>query len=393
MIKATLLASASPLSSESWEVGSGLVNLEEAKKLLRDSTLEGDLPMVAWMTPTDAPYEFERWFVNSSYFLEFSVFASRNVSFQISLQGLGASWLSSADLVSVNQTGSFKVRVRVLSSLPIEELQVLITLVAPGYRDIRSRLSLDLSVSFARIALDISHTPWWMDSIYGQYRALYERITQVGIAVEEISERSYLSAQNLKNYDAVLIVDPCSWDRIIVDDAAVNYGSLRYTPEELDIYENYWKEGGGILVAGLSNYSIDIEGANMLLSRFNMSMNYDAIPSIVIHIGGVSSTVLVSKLASHRVTQDVDSFDFVGCSMNYTGNAYELASIELMIDQDLEVMRTVMVGNEWENGGRVIGVGTNYFLDNWALHGLYQSDDNSKLLLQAVYWLIGWTAS
>ncbi|MHA2213103.1 MAG: S8 family peptidase, partial [Candidatus Thorarchaeota archaeon] len=390
MIKATLLASASPLSSESWEVGSGLVNLDGAKRILDDTPVKGNLPLVAWMTPSEAPYEFERWFVNSTNLVEFSVFASGNVSFDVSFQGLGASWVQSVDSVFVNQSGAFDVSVRVESSVAIDQVQVFITLIAPEYRYLRAQLSFDASVPISRIAFDVSHSPWWIDSIYGQFRALYERITQVGIAVEEISERSQLNLKNLMNYDAVLVLDPCGWDRVLIDDGIVNFGSIRYSPKEIDAYEAYWKSGGGVLVAGLSNSSIDVEGANMLLTRFNMTLEYDHIPSIVIYLEGVASTLLVTDMASHRVTQGVDSFDFVGCSMGYSGRAHKLASVELMSSQDEVVEHTVMVGSEWKDTGRMIGVATNFFLDNWGLHGLYQSEDNSRLILQIVYWLIGW---
>ena len=97
-------------------------------------------------------------------------------------------------------------------------------------------------------------------------------------------------------------------------------------------------------------------------------------------------------MIDHVVTRMIDSFDYYGCSLNFTGDAYELAWVEIMDRYDngtsYPANKTVLVGSENSKGGRLIATGSNFFLDNWALNDLYRSDQNFKLVLQSVYWLL-----
>lgn len=394
LVKASILVSAKPLSSEAWEVGAGLLDITSAKRVIDDAPMRDNLPLVAWVLPDPGPFEFERWFVNTTASIEISVFASGNATFQIFLQGTGAPWTRGPEDIQVNQTGRFTVIITVLSPTEIENLMTQITLVSPDYIYVRAQIKFDVDRYFAKVALDVSHSPWWIDSVYGQFRILYEKLTSLGIAIEEISDPSAITPEHLQSFDAVLILDPCAWDKVRIGEQPVIMGAMKYTTSEIAAYTTYWEDGGSIMVAGLSNHSINIGYANKLLSDFNTSFNYDSIPPIIIDIGGVASTTLVTELADHRIMHDVSSFDYVGCTLNYSGNGFSLAHVTLEIEDiwgfKHEINKTVMVGLESKMGSRLVVTGSNFFLDNWGLSGLYQSEDNSLLLLQIVYWLVGW---
>jgi hypothetical protein len=143
----------------------------------------------------------------------------------------------------------------------------------------------------------------------------------------------------------------------------------------------------------MGNRSLDLESTNEFLSLFGFRLNYDRIPRITIEVGGISSTQLVTDLMNHTTTENINGFDFVGCSVNYTGNAYPLAQVEMSYLDEFGVVHsenhTVMAALEGVSDARMIVSGTNFMFDNWGVEGLRQSEDNDRFILQIAYWLIG----
>ena len=398
MIKATLLASASRLPFELWEVGAGLLNSEAALKLVESAPKLDDLPLVCWATPNLTLFQFERWFVNSTYSIRFSVFASAEASFSISYSGTASNWVRGPRLIYINQTGEFTIWMNVISDQAYDNLTTQLLLSDSNYGQLYMDFSFNVDIPSAKIAFELSHAPWCIDSLYGQYRGLYETITRLGISVEEIHDRSELIFHNLLFYDAVIIIDPCAWDTRWSDDRLIKQ-SIRYSPSELFAINEYWNAGGNLFIIGLDNSSsdhsggIDVEGANMLLSLFNMSFNYDHIPSVSITVNGVQSTILVEYTAQHPITERVEAFDYNGCSLNHSSNAIALAWTEfrwLNSENNITIEnRTLIAILETPHNGRLVVSGSNFPFDNWGIQGAYRSDENAKLARHIVYWLVG----
>ncbi len=391
MVKALLLASARHLEGEDWEVGAGLVDPDAALEYLEHVPRRDRLPLVVAALPTRGPYEFERWFVNSTYTIPISVFASSNVTFDVFYTGSAAPWIHGPPVLSVNQTGLLIVQLNVVSDVAMTDLRSLVTLVADEYLTVRAQFSFDLDIPRARVLFDVSHSLWWLDSVYGQFRYLYCSLTRLGIAVEEIDTPGELSAERLARHDAVLILDPCTR----VHDA---YGRerlppMQYTAEEIQLYHSYFADGGSLLVAALDNNSLNVPAVNRLLLGFNVSLDYGRVPEVTFVVGGIASTALVSDLSDHPVTRGVSSFDHNGCTLNHSLPCYSIARVQIRVsDRDGNehlVKRSVVVGRESESGSRLIVSGSNFFLDNWAFSGLYQSDDNERFAVQCVLWLVG----
>ena len=197
-------------------------------------------------------------------------------------------------------------------------------------------------------------------------------LTKAGIAVDELRFPENLSLDVLSLYDLVFVLDPCAWAYAVDGFAYERIGLYSYSTGELEAYSDYFANGGNLFLAGLSNDSLDFGQANRLFSQFNITLNDDQIPDITIVVNGLSSTELISGLISHPITEGVDAFDYNGCSLNFTGTTY----------------RTVLVGLENNNTGRLIATGTNFFLDNWALTGHYKSKQDLLFVWQAVSWLL-----
>ncbi len=392
MIKALLMASAKHLSHEYYEVGAGLVDLEAAKLHLDNVQKNDGLPMVAWVSPNVGPWDFERWFVNTTALVELSIFASTQSIWTVVLRGSAVHWSGAPDYVSVNQTGTLSIRVRVISNQSITGLDLIVSLSSKNYANLFSRIEFDADLPIARVAFDLTHSPWVIDSIYGQFREFYKIVTEMGISVEEIHSTDQFALDYLLSFDALIILDACTY--------RTRYSNGSYIPElyrsfstsEINTLLDYWRAGGSLFVAGLNNQSVDIEAINLLMTQFNMTFQSDRIPTISISINGKVSTALVTDLLPHAVTQGIDSFDYYGCSIKTTGSAYPLAQVRVNSMPNGTIItenRTLLAGMENPAGGRMIATGTNFFLDNWGISGEYRSKQNAKLARQIVLWLVG----
>lgn len=392
MIKAALLASASHLAAESWEVGAGQLDLNAAKAHLENVPKRNSYPMAAYVMPEEVPYGFERIFANVTTTVTCSIFATTNATFHLSYVGSAASWIRGIDTVYVNQTGVFSFSIRVISSKPHENLEVLLSISSPDYLAMRVKTAFDVHVPIATIGFDLTHTVWPIDSVYGQFRSFYETLGELGVAVEEIRDSNELTYTRLKSLDAVAILDPCTWCYSDADKNSVTTSPL-YTVDELDLYTQYWEDGGSLFVVGLDNSSINVGAANKLLSRFHITFNYDCIPETRIILNGIPSTRLITGLEPHAVTLGVSSFDYLGCSLNYTGDVYEIAYTQISRQDEDGLLyienKTVMVGLEGDKQNRMVVVGTNFLLDNYALNEMYESSDNKRLAYRIVLWLTG----
>jgi len=394
MIKAAIMISASPLPYEEWQVGAGLFNLATALLYIDSVQKPHGLPLLAAITPTESPFSFERIFVNHTTEIPVSIYASSNVTFSLVFRGRNSEWIHGPPQVSVNQSGSFIIRLEVISNATLEDLEASVSIHANGYLSMYLRMEFDARAPHKTVAFDISHTPWAIDSSFGQFRELYHTLTKFGIAVDELRYTENITLDIFSKYDAIFLLDPCAWGHLVNHDGIsfLKKSIFDYDEEEIAIYESYYDQGGSLFFTALSNNSIDHNAVNDLFAAFNLTLNNDTLPVIQIVINGNPSTQLVTKMVDHVVTRMVDSFDYNGCSLNYTGDAYELAWVEIMDQFEngtlYPVNKTVLVASENSNGGRLIATGSNFFIDNWALNNMYRSDQNFKIVLQCVYWLL-----
>ncbi|MFW9809952.1 MAG: S8 family serine peptidase [Candidatus Thorarchaeota archaeon] len=394
MIKAAIMISAAKLPYEEWEVGAGLFDLETAFIYINNAQKPEGLPLIAAITPTESPFSFERYFINHTTKIPVSIFTSNLVTFNLAYRGDDSEWLRGPSTVTVNQSGIFTLDLKVVANNTLVGLEAFISLYASGYLNMRFEMEFDARAAYKEIALDISHTSWSIDSSYGQFRELYRMLTKFGISVDELRYPENLTTSVLSSYDAVFVLDPCAWDYVVDNDgySFSRTGVFSYSSEEIAAYVTYYNQGGNLFFAALSNSSIDQQSANDLFTQFNLTLNNDYVPVITIAINGMVSTELVTKMVDHVITRRIDSFDYNGCSLNYTGDAYEIAWVEVMQRYENGTQytqkKTVLVASENSHGGRFIAAGSNFFLDNWALSNRYRSDQNLKLVLQSVYWLL-----
>lgn len=392
MVKAAIMLGAYKLPYESWQIGSGLFDLETSLLYIDFSQKENRLPLVAAITPTSSPFTFERYFINHTSRIHVSIFTSTNDTFSLTYLGLDAKWLSGPSSVFVNQTAGLFIDLQVISSEAVKNMEASIAFRSSGYLQMKLELEFDAIVAIREVAFDISHTSWSIDSVYGQFRQLYRTLTKTGIAVDELRSPDNLTLDVLSRFDAVFVLDPCAWAYSINGFRYEKTSFFSYTQQQLDAYSDYFASGGSLLLVGMSNSSIDQSCANELFSQFNITLNDDHIPAITIIVNGVSSTELITQMIEHPITDRVDAFDFNGCSLNYSGTGFRIAWKNVILQYEngthYSEDRAVLVGLENAAGGRLIASGSNFFIDNWALNNLYRSDQDLRFVLQSVYWLL-----
>lgn len=392
MVKAALLAGATHLSSQPYEVGAGRLDISSSIKYIDSCPKRSGLPLVCWMTPSKSPYDFERVFVNSTNTVELSVFSSSNDTWEVFYQGSAEPWIRGPTHIFVNQSASFSVRIHVTSSGRLEDLRADVMIVSEGYPYVRAQFSFDARPFLSKIAFDTSHSSWWFDSIYGQFREFYEIATETGIAVEQLRFPTDITPERLSAYDVVVILDPCSKIGSYENGTSGIY-YLGYSQEELAAYDQYWQSGGNLFLVGISAGSTQLDSANSLFSLFNVSLNNDQIPAVRISVNGIDATAVINVVDEHNVTQGVNYFDYLGASLNCSGSAESIAwALVRTLDAEGNVQfvnRTVLAAVESGTGSRLIATGSNYFLDNWGLTGGYHDyTSNAKLARQILLWLI-----
>jgi hypothetical protein len=392
LIKAAILATAKKIPSEDWEVGAGKFDLETALIYIDNAYKDDGLPLLAAVTPTEGPFRFEHWFVNDTVQIPVSIFSSSNTTFHLFYLGTASDWLQGPSEVTINQTGSVNLELCVISPVALNNLEAYVSFIAPGYLNLKTTLEFNVDVPYKEIAFDFSTTPWTIDSVYGQFRELATKFSLLGVSVDELRSQDEINVASLNRFDAVFVFDSCAWDYVMDNNSALKVARYSYTPTKINSYMQYWQQGGSLFLIGLSNSSIDVRSANELFSAFNFTLNYDNVPAITIIVNGMVSTTEITEMIDHPITSFLNSFDYNGCSLNYTGNITEIAWAEIArLDENGTIQienKTVLAGLESPTGGRILATGSNFFLDNWALNDLYLSTQNYRLAMQALYWLV-----
>ena len=392
LIKSAIMIGADNLPYEEWQAGAGLINIKMALLYIDFVQKRSGLPLLSVISPTISPLSFERYFINHTQRIPVSIFTSGNTTFSISYQGIASKWLSGPTSVFVNQTGSFEVSLRVEANDNVEDQTATILVRSSGFLQQELNIEIDAREALAKVAFDFTHTTWFIDSIYGQFRKLYRALSYAGVAIDELRDPENLSLNVLSQFDAVYVFDPCTWTYVDNGFSYERESPYSYTIQQLAAYKNYFANGGNLFLVGMPNSSIDHSRANALFSQFNITLHDYNIPALTIRVNGVSSTELIIDMIEHPVTTGIDSFDYNGCSLNFTGSSYEIAWKNVSWQDEngtaYSTRYAVLVGLENSNGGRLLASGSNFFFDNWALTNLYRSDQDLIFVLQASYWLL-----
>ncbi|MEM2143109.1 MAG: S8 family serine peptidase, partial [Candidatus Thorarchaeota archaeon] len=373
LVMAALMKGASPIAGyPEYQVGAGKLDLQNSRNLVESIVSGGSRSALAYVAPAALPLDFERLFRGDIYSFNLNVITSGILNFSTSVSADPEGFVTIPTQFQVNQTILLPVTLD-LTTGPTTRYKANITLSADGLDDLRVVIDQEVVDPIARVAFDLAHTSWDIDSTYGQFKELYIELVTMGISVTELTDMSVITLPVLSEFDAVIILDPCVWNLNDTDPFNPYEVSIRFSESERDAYRDYFLNGGGIFVAALSNRSLDVDSLNEFLQWSGFSLNYDTIAT------AQDDPVLVTTLMPHPVTVGVSSFDYLGASINVPVGGTVLATHNT---------KSVLGCLENAGGGRIVVSGTNFFIDNWGMRGQYSSLYDRTLAMNIVRWIL-----
>ncbi len=370
LIKTALMKGATPLAYPEYEVGAGMINLQESWDLILTNSVNESFCSLTYVHPGELPVDYERLFWGDVYEFNIEIINGWETEYDITIESDTPTIFDLPSQVIVNQTDYVSLTLHVpLVGLMNYSARINFSSTELGSHVLE--IAFSPATSIAKVAIDVSHTTWSIDSTYGQFRDLYLTLVENNISVTEINDRNDITLSNLMAYDAVLILDPCVWDRNETDPLNPELFSTPFTIAEEQAYQDYFNAGGGIFVAALSNDSLDIGSLNDFLNWTGFSLEFNQIPIF-------GDTVEITNIFTHPITNGIDSFDYSGAAINVP------VSGEILAQRSGNSVLGALDGV-----GRFVLSGSNFHIDNWGMSGEYYSDYNDELALQIVLWLCG----
>ena len=373
-ITVALLKGAAPIEGHpSYIVGTGALDVENSITLIDSSSSDGSLPMLSLVFPAILPIDFERIFFGNTYTFNIRLLTSGPTVFTTMIVGDHPEIYNLPATISVNQSLIIPLTISV-PEVGTSIINNTIRFSSVEYGQISLDIEFPIETPLAKIAFDISHTSWDIDSYFGQFREFYKELTGHGISVTELRNSSLTTLTLLQNFDSVVILDPCVYDSNETIPTQVTVYSLPFSEDEKQAYEEYYDAGGGIFLATLGASHANLTQVNEFLNFTGFELTESEIPS-------GENPVLIDSIESHTITSGVSGFHYLGATLNVQGDGHILARFQ---------PSTPVLGYE-ENlgGGRIVVTGTNFFIDNYGLLGQYGTGDDALLALQIVQWTAG----
>ncbi|MFX1484692.1 MAG: hypothetical protein ACFFCP_16065 [Promethearchaeota archaeon] len=235
-------------------------------------------------------------------------------------------------------------------------------------------ISFGVFTPIARVAFDISHTTWSIDTHFGQFRELYKELTDNDVSVTELRNSSATTLSLLQEFDSVIIIDPCVYDANETIPTDVTQFSLPFSGAEKQAYQDYFDSGGGLFVVTLSSQTTNITQVNDFLNWTGFSLTDLEVPS------GTDPVLVTNLYTPHLITSSVTGFHYLGATIQTPTDGQWLARYNGM---------DVMAYKEGSGGGKMVITGSNFLVDNYAFLGKYGSGDDALIALRIVLWTAG----
>jgi len=373
-IMTALMKGADPVGTyPDYVVGAGKLNFQQSLSIIQQAE-QHSLPAICYAFPGELPIDFEQLFASDTYNFNIRIFAAGNTNFTTELVSTTPSAFVIPEEFEINQVGRVPVTVNVPES-GTTKIEGIITFSSTNFGSCSLNISFNVGAAIARIAFDISHSTWDIDSIYGQFREFYKILTDNDVSVTEIRNSTATTNSSLHEFDAVVILDPCSYSANETNPLDVTSYYLPFSEAETQAYEDYYNSGGGIFIAALSEDTLNVTSLNEFLGWTGFSLNPSQVPN------GDTPTV-INHIDSHIITSGISGFHYLGATINIPTDGYTLALYSLNMP--------VLGYKEGAQGGKIVVTGSNFMLDNYGLLGLYDGPaDDALLALRIVLWCAG----
>ncbi|MHA2077689.1 MAG: S8 family peptidase [Candidatus Thorarchaeota archaeon] len=372
-IVTALLKGATPVGDyPSYVIGAGRLNVQNSRNLIVNNSEDGELPAISFVFPGTLPLDYETLFLGDNYTFNVRLTTSGYTTYDVSIDGDTLGIFDVPSTIEVNQSLIFPVTAHIPTT-GLSTIDATITFDSDVFDSSALTVSFDVTNPLARIAFDISHTGWSIDSYYGQFREFYKELTANDISVTEIRNSSKTTLSLLQEFDSVVILDPCVYNVNETNPLNPTPFTLPFSTVEKQAYEDYYNSGGGIFVATLSSDFTNTTQVNDFLSWTGFNITTLSLPA-------GTDPAFVDNLAPHIITSGAGGFHYIGATIDIPADGHSLATYGGM---------SVMGYKEGAGGGKLVVTGTNYLLDNYAFLGEYGPGDDALIALRIVLWTAG----
>ncbi|MGQ4894345.1 MAG: S8 family serine peptidase [Candidatus Njordarchaeia archaeon] len=374
-------------------IGKGFVRVDKAFDFINENAAGSSLE-AASILPTKLPTGYTKTEVFFPYKNKIfrGMYLSFNISVVLSYDATVTLELDSelssvftlnspttADLHAGTNVVEFNATVK--ATAPLGEVNGTITIKAGGETIGTIVITFEVRDPIAFLGFDLIHTSWTpTDLMWGQYRHFTSTFEDYDVAVEHIYHYRRLTQTLLSRYDILFAPDTATIRGIMDPNSGSYLGNetLGFTAEEISAIKDWVFNGGTLIVIGMDPGTglgqNNVTNLNQLVSNFGFTFN-----STILY--NESEPVPVSVDDQYLITSGVEKMPFYGTNM-------------IVDDPNVLVLSTyadlpVLVARfcQSENAvGLVVGLGTNFFFDNWAFEGRYSDipDEYPKRFVENV---------
>ena len=380
-IKAALMNAAKRVGSYGeLLVGAGYVQVDDAFDLLKN-LIEGGSLKIASVLPTKVPCGMtsarvffpyrEKIFRGMKLEFNVSITISYSTTISVSLDSelqnvFEPHFISSFNVTPGTYIWEFNVTVK--PDAPKGSHQGTLTFTDSDGNVIGTvDFSFTVEDAVAFLAFDMKHTAWVSypaDFRWGQYNEFALLLEELNVAIEHIYFGHAYNLEVLNRYDIIFAPDTASYYEIY-DLQHGDYlgveGALYSSEEIADLVK--WVKNGGVLIfiamtPGTARGDNDPTNINAVVRNFGFEFTE------VIY--NETDPAPVPVIQNHILTKFVSTLPFYGCGIRVlSDDVLVLAKYE---DTPVIVARFYLGS---EKTGLVLGLGTNFIFDNWAMRGRY----------------------
>ena len=386
-IKAAMMATAVPMAGYSAkDQGAGLLDVYAAyQKLTSAPKTASNVPKITAVNPNKMPFDFLPYILKDAVYTEYlSVVSTIPGDVVLGLEGNISSILS---LGTVNTSLNTSIVPVNFAPDPADADGIYVGNITVSDGIDQFKISVNVRVNGtarARVLLDLWHTPYNIDAIFGSnimnsfFLLFYE-----GIFVEQGVQE--ITSSLLANYDVLWIPDPAEigigYDE--VNDQTTLVTMYPFTTNEISAITNFVETGGSLFVDFLGPVSsngitvgTDVTELNELIGNFGITASNEFVNGKLLE-----SPESATPLNVTPITKGVDEFTHAGGYLSVTDPAFTVGKHD---------DKPMMAANDLAGaGGRVVVTSTNFWMDNNGITNRYTSGTNNDVLLINTFnWLL-----
>jgi parallel beta-helix repeat protein len=387
MLKAALMASASPLPHPSHKVGAGALNPQGAINLVHSSSREDNIPDITYVHPSGLPIDVYRLFLGDTYRFAACVISSIKRNFSVVSVGPNSDIVRMRPWIQVDQVSLLEVVIELPVDVVDSSFSCTLQFESEDIRRGEVEIQLEATKPVARVALDTSLSNHTM---YGRYWSLLSLLTSNNISVTEISSKADLLHTNLTEFDSVLVLSPYSLTLDVANPMIPMEAFEPYNREHAFRIEEYFENGGNVLVACNLILPYPFYDNAYEWCAYSQQLWLEWVP---VSLGSYvlmreRDPLNVTQFESLIVSEFVDSLQHVGPRLIIGSDMIPIAWNTYDLSNQSTIDYVIMAAMENETtGGRFIISASDFFLSNKGLEVSPMAEGHLRLVLDFIGWL------